>query len=414
MAEGIYGSRAARSNLPGIFVEHEFSFTGVRTLGHRSYESRTQWWHTLEFTACLLACLFLGLLSASAQTDYSHAWAGFSKQEAAKGRPVRVHGTVLCYDHAWGQFYLHDAGDTVYLNPLWFTNRFEVGQQIEIQAHTAWDGNSPALTNAVVKIHGRGSLPNPTRLKMGELGKQYGQWVEISGWVRVAETSQGRVTMVLKDGAQPCVVYVMGTTENSPFRYLQDSWVSVRGINASRIEKGKLVSASLFVPNLGMVKVLKPGERDRWKLPITPIDTLLTKPLGDWTNHPVRLSGLIDSYEPGARLTFHDPTGTLEAEVLQIITANPGQRVELWGFLGARSNRTVLADAYFELTGNAARTETPETVARRAPEGPLITNAREIRRMSREEANEGHAVRLPRRADLRRPLMARGLPANRR
>jgi hypothetical protein len=307
---------------------------------------------------------------------------------------VLLKGIVLCYDRAWGQLYLHDGKETSYLNPLWFTNEFKIGQRVEIRAETRWDGNSAALTNAVVQIQSNDQLPLPTRIKMSDLAKCYGQWVEISAWVRLAESSQGRVTLLLKDGTNTSTVYVMQTTERSPFRYLQDAWVSVRGINASRMESGKFVSAPLFVPSLEMIKLLKPGARDRWSLPITAIDSLLSKPLGDWTNQPVRLSGLVDSYEPGSRLTFHDPTGSLEAETAQSTVASAGQRVEVWGFLTTRSNRTVLADGYFELAGNAGGTEPPAIVSKAPPAGPPITNAREIRSMSRAQANEGRIARL--------------------
>jgi signal transduction histidine kinase len=68
--------------------------------------------------------------------------------------------------------------------------------------------------------------------------------------------------------------------------------------------------------------------------------------------------------------------------------------VEVWGFLGTHSNRTVLEDAYFELVGGSGRTETADIVAKPPPVGAPITDAREIRRMSREQANEGRIARL--------------------
>lgn len=367
---------------------------GVRTLSHCSYGTRTHGWRALEFQPCLFLFLWLSVFIASGQIDYSGEWTSFSAKEAAQGRRVVLKGTVLCYDQSWGQLYLHDGKETSYLNPLWFTNQFEIGQKVEIRATTFWDGTSPALTNTLVQVQGQTPLPQPIRIKMSDLAKHYGQWVELSAWVRLAEGSQGRVTLLLRDGTYTSTVYVMQTTERSPFRYLQDAWVSVRGINASRMENGKFVSAPLFVPRLDMVKLLKPGTRDRWSLPITAIDSLLTKPLGDWTNHPVHLSGLIDSYEPGSRLTFHDPTGALEAEVIQSTPASKGQRVEVWGFLTTRSNRTVLADAYFELSGGSSGTEPPAIVSKPPPIGPPITNAREIRRMTRAQANEGRIARL--------------------
>jgi signal transduction histidine kinase len=203
------------------------------------------------------------------------------------------------------------------------------------------------------------------------------------------------VALVLKDGDQECLVYVMQTSSATQFKNLVDCWVKVQGINASRIENGRLEAAVLMSPGMDQVTVISPSQQDRWHLPVTAIDTLLAQTPGDWTNQPVHISGLASAYKPGSSVTITDPTGVLKAEIIQVNSALPYQRIDAWGFLTTRTNQTVLADAYFEANTESRKKDFAMEETKRAPgHAPVLTNIAQIRSLSKEKADENLRARI--------------------
>lgn len=331
--------------------------------------------------------LLAGRHAAAAAPD--KPWNSLSAEEASKAVQVEFTGTVLCYDPGWGQLYIHDGTNAVYLNPRSFTNHFEVGQRVKITGVTAWDGTAATLTNAAAVVMTKHLLPEASRVGLADLAKSPGQWIELSGQVRVAEASRERVTLILKEGSHECRVYVMQTSSADHFKQLADAEVVIQGINASQIQNGKLADAIVFAPGLAQVRIVTPGLIDRWDLPVTSIDFLLAKPMGEWTNQPVHLNGVVETHEPGASLDLKDPTGILRAEIVQVNRVVLDQRLDVWGFLETKSNRVVLADAYFEIhTAATGQERTTNAPARGAGSGPVLTDIRRVRSLPRAKAAE--------------------------
>jgi len=343
----------------------------------------------LAFVVAVLGCCSYNGKAEDALEKPRKEWFELSQTDALRHQPVEVQGTVLCYDLGWGQFYIHDGSKTIYISPRLFTNHFEAGQSVSIEGDTTWDEAGVTLTNVTALVTGNKLLPQPAPLKLADLGDLYGQWIETSGQVRVAEASRDRVTLVLNDGHQECLVYIMQTSSRTDFKRLADCWVRIRGINASRTENGRLDEARVFVPGMNCVKIIAPAENLRWQLPVTAIDTLLAQPQGEWTNRPVHVNGLLSAYLPGKNITIKDPTGLLEAEVIQVNPALLYQRVDAWGFLTIKTNRIVLSDAYFEISSQSHAVEgsVPKTRQDTAKE-PTLTSIRQIRLLSKERANE--------------------------
>ncbi|MCX6924154.1 MAG: hypothetical protein NT154_13225 [Verrucomicrobia bacterium] len=117
-----------------------------------------------------------------------------SREQALEGRPARIKAVVLCYDPAGGQMYLHDeGGETKYFSPGSFPMPLESGLQVELTGTTTFADDSATLTNLHLVVEGRAALPRARPLELHDLAGDFGQWVETSGRVRVAETSRGRL-----------------------------------------------------------------------------------------------------------------------------------------------------------------------------------------------------------------------------
>jgi signal transduction histidine kinase len=236
-------------------------------------------------------------------------------------------------------------------------------------------------------------------LELRDLAKQSGQWVEIHGRVRVAETSKGRLGLVLEDQGQRCLVYVMGVpAADGSFKKLIGSRVRVRGINASKGNKHRLESASLFAPGLSEVVMVEPSVLDPARLPVTSIDSLLTRELGAWTNEMVHINGFVAAYEPGDFLQVKDPTGRIRVHVVQVDRARQDEWVDAWGFLAVSPNETALTDGYFESVrqraGAKVAASASAATAGTAKTNHTITRIADVVKLSKEEAEYGLPVRL--------------------
>lgn len=363
---------------------------------------RMRLWRAL--TAGAAGCLFLlaapGVLAAEPGTISSFSQLlNLSKEAVQEGRPMRVRAAVLCYDAGWNQLYLHDGNRAVYFDPKLFFAEPPLGQFVDVVGRTALKQDKTSLADGRFEPVADPSelvWPPPVKLNLNQLARESGQWIETTGWVRVVDTSRGRLGMVLREGNQDCLIYVMGPIRTrNPKRFL-DCQVRVRGINDSKSARGRLESASLMVPSVNSIAVLeRPAPRSP-ESQVSSIGNLLNRELGRWTNNRVRVNGLISAYTPGSSITIKDPTGTIQASIIQITPANLETRVNLWGFLSVTRNGPVLKDAFFEVhnepAGSAALARRP--AAATANTNRVLMSVMDVLRLSKEEAAQHIPVEL--------------------
>lgn len=265
-----------------------------------------------------------------------------AREQAEQGLPIRVKGTVLCYDLEWGQLYVHDGALTRYFDARSFPGKPEVGQYIEITARSGFGGEGLVLTNLSMRELGRTNLPAAKGLEVSALASDFNQWVECSGQVRVAETSRGRLALVIEDKGQDCQVLVMGASAAYDSKRWVGCRVRVRGINNSKIQGGRLETARLFAAGLEEVRIEEGTKLDLAAMPVVSIDALLSRELGDWTNRPVHINGILSAYKPGEYLVVKGSSGAIRAEISQMTETKRDQRVEVWGYLAVSPEETFL------------------------------------------------------------------------
>ena len=321
-----------------------------------------------------------------------------SVQQASEGRPVRIQGVVLSYDLGWGQLYVHDGGEACWFNPREFSTQPASGQLVEVTGKTTVVGKDNALTNLIMTVLKEGVLPAAKPYTPAQLTNDLGQWVETSGSVRVVDFSRGRMQLSLHDNGQSCGVFVMGVPQTNEVKRLLGARVRVRGINGTTVVGGRLEVASLLAPGMDQVTVIEPAAANQVLPPATSIDSLLNRELGEWTNRPVRINGLVVSYEPGKTLIVKDPTGVIRAQVVQATVARNDDRVDVCGFLKVTPNETILSDAWFEvikptpLAAAAATTSSLPAGKVRRPE--VLTKVSEVLKLRKEESTQRLPVRL--------------------
>jgi hypothetical protein len=313
--------------------------------------------------------------SAAGVVTTIHEWKGLAQDQSSKGRSLHLSGVVVCYDSGWNQLYIYDGHETGYFNPHNFPTQPQPGEMVEVSGVVA-DENT--LTNGQLTILHPGTIPEAKKLKLSELGNDWCEWIETDGRVLSAETSSGRLALLLQANSQNCLVYVLGgpLTTNDFKRFLGQE-VRVRGINASKSIDGRLESASVFVPSMSEIAVLKTSSPKPAPVPVVSIGSLLDLELGSWTNSPVHINGIIVSYQPGKSLLVKDPTGVIRTRVIQHTQAGPDQRVDVWGFLEVSPTEAFLNNAYFEVSQppqNDALAASP--AIRRTPSPPGLRSLR--------------------------------------
>jgi len=307
----------------------------------------------------------------------------------------RVQGVVVCYDAGWHQLYLHDGRESLYFNADAFSVKPRTGQRVEVSG-TAYGSDS--FANLKLAVLGQGEIPQAKKLELSELASDHGEWIETSGQVLSAESSRGRLALLVHDKRQNCLVYVLGgPPPEAPGRWL-GCRVRVRGINASKTHGTRLEPAMIFVPGPAEVEVLQPSQGGAPQIPVVSIGSLLNRELGPWTNHAVHVNGLVSAYEPGRSLLVRDPTGVIRAQVVQMTEIRTDDRVQVWGFLEVGQEETFLDGAYFEVV-HAPGSETAQAPAvgipAASPTPPrLLTNVSEILALGRDEAAQHLPVRL--------------------
>ncbi len=316
-------------------------------------------------------------------------------QQAAAGPPVRLRGVVVCHDAGWHQLYIHDERETLYFNADDFAVQPEKADLVEITGRAR---GTNVLENPKLVVLGQTVMPAARVLELSELGQDHGEWVEVRGRVLSAESSRGRLALLLHDKGQNCLVYLLGGPAPGNFKQWLNCRVELRGINASRMNGSRLESGLLFVPGPDEIKTLEPPGPSPSEIPVVSIGSLFNRELGPWTNQWVHINGLVVSYVPGESIIVKDPTGVIRARVIQSTEIRGDERVDVWGFEKAGPDETLLNNAYFEVAPPP-----PPELGDSSPAAPLskvarlpsvLTQVSDIEQLRPEEAAQQLAVRL--------------------
>ena len=316
-------------------------------------------------------------------------------ENLAERRPVEIDTTVLSFDGDWGQFFVDASPTTVFINPAGLGERFGVGDSVRITGVTAPAPITLPITNLSVSRLGPGTLPLPKILNVAQLSAAQGSWVEVVAAVRTAETSRGRLTLVLGSGGAICLAYVMGPLPTNDCKSYVGSTVRVRGIVTAPQGQNGRAEGILIVPGIAQIELLHHGATSIAKLPVISIDALLSREFGDWTNSVVRLNGIVTAAKAGESILLRDPTGMLLAKVWQVNEALMGERIDLWGYLQLSDSGPVLADAYWEPIRSSAGLGLPiQSAVASNSSVPYLTNLSGVRALGREELMRGWPVQL--------------------
>jgi two-component system, sensor histidine kinase and response regulator len=272
--------------------------------------------------------------------------------QANLGYPVRLRGVVTYYGGKGWELFVQDKTSGVYVETDDQDLKLQAGQLVDVRGRTA-GGFVPMVVAQHIQVLGTARLPRPPQVSFSSLqsGGEDGQWVQTEGIVRRVEEQDGQLEMELASGSLSLAARLPSYV--SAASRLVDAKVLIRGAAGGAYSgEGKFVGGSLYVPNLSDVQVVKPAPPDPFALRVHRIASLSTFTLRHESGgHRVRVRGVVEFQNPGTLLAIRDKTGSVFVQTSQKINVQPGDIVDVAGFISERTYAPELEDAVFKRTG---------------------------------------------------------------
>lgn len=298
-----------------------------------------------------------------------------SRDEAAKGLPVRLRGVVTWQDSdPMPSFFVHDGRWNVWVGRsiamtrgIWqgggpSVQDSEVGALVEIEGVTDPGGYAPCILPVRFKRIGSGPLPEARRMPLERLlsGSEDGQRVEVEGVVQVVSPPDllGDSKVMLMVDGHPCRV-VSEHGEDLDAAKLVDARVRVRGLLVPLANlRAEVAGLRMNVMGPDDFEVITPPPADPFLAPRVTLNRLLPfSPDADPFHRKVT-EGVVTLAIPGEFFFLQEGNSSVR---MQSDTADVklGDRIEVAGFVDVSH---VLASLTGAIVRPLGRAEVPAPV----------------------------------------------------
>jgi len=302
-------------------------------------------------------------------------------EEAARHQAVRLRGVFLGETEPGGRgCVIMDETEGIYLHgPPGLASEISRGDLVEVDGRTDPGGFAPFVVAQTLRKLGRGQIPEPRRVMLGELSDLAldAQWVEVSGVVRSCEPLPASELPTPPPGTPPVAgsgapglrhdpIFKMELGSGSERVAVQlnaesaseahaDAEVRLQGIcfsqhNSSRQFLGPL----LLVPRAVRLVIEKPPPPAPFDAPPCPVASLLQFARRGNLGHRVHVRGVVTHHRPGEFLWLREGDHGLRVESKQDEVLQAGDVVDVLGFPARGQYTPVLEDAVFRKRGSSA------------------------------------------------------------
>lgn len=327
-------------------------------------------------------------------------------EELAANRDVRIRGVVT--RKSSGSLFLQDETAGIYVNiwmaqsrGLWtegdLPQAVEPGIEVEIAGTVDPGGFSPPILPRSITVLGSKPLPTPQPIDPEQFfnGAADSQLVEVCAVVQdVADLGQTGWRLTLKAFSRTFLAEVPKSVLTGDPSRLINAVIRVAGPVASVFNtRGEFLMPRLYVERPEWLAVVKPSLHPPFespKVPISAIARFRPQLLGD---HMIRVEGVVVYAVPGALVHLQSGAGGVRVKSRFSERLEPGDRVEVAGFVDRSSGVAGLADALVRRLGAGP---IPEPIAI-TPDEILKVNAVATRSslMASPGDYEGCLVRFP-------------------
>ncbi|HUL54364.1 MAG TPA: ATP-binding protein [Opitutaceae bacterium] len=277
-----------------------------------------------------------------------------SSEEAARGHPVAIAGTVTWSRPGRDFFFLQDVSGGIRVRyPPAKMNAPPLVAYILVEGVTYNGGFSPAVDLKTFKELGAMSpqAARPVSFDQAITGREDGQWIEMRGFYR-RTVSQGERRLIYV--TTPTGEFVAELESPVDFEATPGSLINVRGVcDTVTDETGRIAGLTLRVPFLHGISVEESAPADFYNLPLRSIKTL-TQLSATRDALRVRVAGTVVHAMPGQLIYLQEDDSGLLVLSSDQTPLTPGDTIEAVGILGREGARPLLREGVYRRRGSGS------------------------------------------------------------
>ncbi len=266
---------------------------------------------------------------------------------------MHLRGVVTFYDERLFSRFIQDETAGIYLQfpenvgPPQLTP----GQVVDVTGTGSPGEYAPVVVVDKLTVVGEMPLPKAKPVNYQQLasGTEDSQFVEIDGIVRSVrplENSDYHQIEITTGGGRLLIFARDLPVENA--QSLLDSTVRVRGVCSTQFNhQRQLFSIRLMVPRPADLTIETPATKDPFDVATRPIGSLLQFAPQSTYGHRVKVAGTVIYFEPGALLFLQDAGHGVQVETKERDPLQPGDQVEVMGFVSQGDYTPLLQDAVY-------------------------------------------------------------------
>ncbi len=293
-------------------------------------------------------------------------------EQAASKLPVRVRGVITFVGPTKGSFFFQDASAGIYVESGRPELALKAGQLVEVEGESTVGLFTPNIRGTTLRALGAGPFPAPKKVSFQAMatGREAGQWVEVAGIVQAARAMGGdRLDVVISDGGRQFHAWVDNAAGVNPDWYV-DAEVRLRGVCGSRFNKRRQFTGfRLLTPAPEHLFIGALSLPDPFAAPLRRAGALLRFDSGDAPGHRIKVAGVVTSSRPSGVVFIRDQQDGLRVEMSHPGPLEPGDRVEVVGFVEVGEYAPVMHNALFRKVGRDPAPEGRAVDAERVLDG---------------------------------------------
>ncbi len=280
----------------------------------------------------------------------------------ATNPPVRIRGVVTLRDE--GTVVIQDDTAGIYVNFPFARDRgvrtdagtpdaVQVGVEVEIEGLIDPGGFSPPVMPREVRVLGPKPLPQPRQTDAARFfsGADDSLLIEVTGVVHDVVDAGSDWWLNLESAGRPFVAVVKKSATPDNPQQLVDAEVRLTGVPLSIFNtRGEFLQPKLWVGRPEWFTVVSPPPHPPFECPEVAISSLARFRPEPFRGHRIRTKGVVIHTAPGQAVHLQDGAGGVRVASRSVERFEPGDCVEVAGFIDRRGRVAGLTDAIFRKT----------------------------------------------------------------
>lgn len=288
---------------------------------------------------------------------------------AVSGRAVRIRGVITW---RWQDWHAHaivqDGTGGMWINVAAARERqictesradldaIGVGDEVEIEGRLERGGYTPNLLPITMRKIGSGPLPAPIAIDDDRFfsGCDNLCRVVVEGVVQGVREDGEYWLLLMERSARPFVARLPRKSASDPAASLVDAWVRLTGVASARYNtRGQCLYPAVQLGQSPEPEILVAPPQSPFEIANTPLEELAHFSVAPPSGHRIRTAGTVSYSVPGECMYLQEGSTGIRVGVRSQAVPQPGDRVDVAGFLDRSREFAGLAEAVYRVVGRA-------------------------------------------------------------